>query len=79
MKYSNVLILSLAVMAVLTPAQSKLSFQLPSMKLKAEETETPFKFANEVFRHAWTGIMTGFYHSSANKFIPTEACNGGWI
>ena len=78
MKYSNVLLLSLAVMAILTPAQSKITFQMPSMKLKADE-ETTFRFVNECIRHSWTGFMTGWYHSSANKFIPTDACFGGWI
>ena len=79
MKYSNVLILSLAVMAVLTPAQSKFSFQMPSQKLKKADEETTFRFVNEVIKNSWAGFLNGWYHSSANKFIPTEACFGDWI
>ena len=79
MKYSNVIVLSLAVVATLASAR----FQVPTVQSlfvsKDENKETPFRFVNECIRASWTGFMTGFYHSSLNKFIPTEACFGGWI
>ncbi len=73
MKYSNVLVIALAFCSL------ALSKNIFVSAIEGMEEETAFRFVNEVTKAGWTGFMTGWYHSSVNKFIPTDACFGNWI
>ena len=74
MKYSNVLVLSLAMISTFSMAKLRLAATIEDI-----ENETSFRFVNECIKAGWTGIMTGWYHSSNSKFIPTKDCFGNWI
>ena len=83
MQISKLLLVSLVCVATVTAQKS--IFKAPNHDKKPpahDETlpkENKLTFIQGCVGATWTGLITGWYHSSHDQFAPTEACFGGWI